>query len=171
MKVYSEDDSSEYQQDLTISLNRLNLDELTSVLPYSLPKMGGLLNGDFHVVQDDQGRFSMASDLTVQNLSYENSYLGNLSAELAYLEKGDDAHAIEARIMKDDEEVGLISGTYYKGKPEGRMDAVFNMQRFPLNMINSFLPSDIVGLEGYGEGKLTLKGTTSHPQVDGEVYL
>ena len=171
VKVYSEDDSSEYQQDLTISLNRLNLDELTSVLPYSLPKMGGLLNGDFHVVQDDQGRFSMASDLTVQNLSYENSYLGNLSTELAYLEKGDDAHAIEARIMKDDEEVGLISGTYYKGKPEGRMDAVFNMQRFPLNMINSFLPSDIVGLEGYGEGKLTLKGTTSHPQVDGEVYL
>ena len=171
VKVYSDDDSSDYQQDLTISLNRLNLDELTSVIPYSLPKMGGFLNGDFHVVQDEQGRFSMVSDLAVQDMRYENSMLGNLSTELAYLEKGDDAHAIEARIMKDDEEVGLISGTYYNDKPEGRMDAVFNMQRFPLNMINGFIPGNLVGLEGYGEGKLTLKGTMSHPQVDGEVYL
>ena len=170
VKVYSDDDSSEYQQDLTISLNKLNLDELTSVLPYSLPNMGGLLNGDFHVVQNEQGRFSMVSDFAVQNMRYENSMLGNISTELVYLEKGDDAHVIEARIMKDEEEVGLLSGTYYNGE-EGRMDATFSMQRFPLNMINGFIPGDLVGLEGFGEGKLALKGTLSHPQVDGEVYL
>ena len=170
VKVYSDDDSSEYQQDLTISLNKLNLDELTSVFPYSLPNMGGLLNGDFHVVQNEQGRFSMVSDFAVQNMRYENSMLGNISTELVYLEKGDDAHVIEARIMKDEEEVGLLSGTYYNGE-EGRMDATFSMQRFPLNMINGFIPGGLVGLEGFGEGKLALKGTLSHPQVDGEVYL
>ena len=111
----------------------------------------------------------MASDMAVRNMSYENSLLGNLSTELVYLEKGDDAHAIEARIMKDDEEVGLLNGTYYNGET-GRMDATFTMQRFPLNIINGFMPS-IVGLEGYGEGQLTLKGTTSRPEVDGEIYL
>ena len=169
IKVYSENDSSEYLQDLTISVNRLDLGELTSVFPYYLPKLGGQLNGDFHVVQDEEGRFSMASDMAVRNMSYENSLLGNLSTELVYLEKGDDAHAIEARIMKDDEEVGLLNGTYYNGET-GRMDATFTMQRFPLNIINGFMPS-IVGLEGYGEGQLTLKGTTSRPEVDGEIYL
>ena len=114
-----------------------------------------MLNGDFHLVQDEQGHFSMASDLEVQGMSYENSLLGNLSTELVYLEKGDDAHAIEARIMKDDEEVGLLSGTYYNGET-GRMDATFTMQRFPLNIINGFIPGGLIGLEGYGEGQLTL---------------
>lgn len=170
VKVYSEDEDSEYQQDLTVSVNRLNLGELSSVFPYYLPTMGGLLNGDFHVVQDEQGRFSVASDMAIRNMTYEGSRLGNLSTELVYLEKGDDAHAIEARILKDDEEVGVLTGTYYS-KDNGYMDALFTMQRFPLNVIDGFIPGQLIGLEGYGEGQVTIKGNMSRPQVDGEVYL
>ena len=170
LKVYSQDDESGYLQDLTISVNRLNLGELSSVFPYYLPDMGGSLNGDFHVVQDSLGKFSMVSDMAVQNMRYEDSQLGNLSTELVYLEKGDDAHAIEARILKDDEEVGMLNGTYFNGDEPG-IDAKFTMQRFPLNMINGFVPGQIVGIEGYGEGELDIKGKLSSPQVDGEVYL
>ena len=170
LKVYSEDDESPYMQDLTVSVNKLNLGELTSVFPYYLPQMGGLLNGDFHVVQDEEGRFSVLSDMAVQNLAYEESQLGNISTELVYLEKGDDAHAVEARIMKDDEEIGLLSGTYYS-EGEGGLDASFTMTRFPLKMLNGFIPDQVIGLEGYAEGQLAIKGTTSHPQVNGEVLL
>lgn len=170
LKVYSDDDDSPYMQDLTVSVNRLNLGELTSVFPYSLPHMGGLLNGDFHVVQDELGRFSVVSDLAVHDLSYEKSMLGNISTELIYLEKGDDAHAVEARFIKDDQEVGMLSGTYYS-TDGGRMDGVFTMSRFPLNIVNGFMPDQLIGLEGYAEGELTVKGNMSRPQIDGEVLL
>ena len=170
VKVYSEDEDSDYLQDLTVSVNRLNLGELTSVFPYYLPRMGGLLNGDFHVVQDNEGHFSVASDMAVHDMIYESSHLGNLSAELVYLEKGHDAHAVEARIMKDDEEVGLLSGTYYS-EGGGRMDGKLTMQRFPLNILDGFIPGELFGLEGYAEGQLAVKGNMSRPQIDGEVYL
>jgi hypothetical protein len=169
VKIYSEESDPTALQDITISLNRFNLDEVTSVIPYA-PRMTGLLNGDYHVVQHETGHFSMVSDMTVQNMTYEHSPIGNISTELVYLQKEDDAHAVEVRLLKDDEEIGLLEGTYYNAG-EGSLDAKFSMEHFPLSIVNGFVPDQIVGLEGYGEGDLTIKGPLGKPQVDGEIYL
>ncbi len=169
VKIYTENQDSTMLQDLTLSLNRINLGELTSVLPY-MPRITGHLNGDFHILQDQQERFSVASDMGVKSMTYEGSPVGNISTELVYLQKEADAHAIEARLMLDEEEFGLLRGTYYN-KGEGDIDATFDMTRMPLSLVNGFIPDQIVGLEGYGEGSLSVKGTTRHPLVDGEVYV
>ena len=170
VKIYSEDSDPTAQQDITVSLNRLNLDEVTSVLPY-VPRITGILNGDYHVLQDAGGNFSIVSDMSVRDMTYEHSPIGNVSTELVYLQKEDDAHAVEARLMKDDVEIGLLTGTYYNKGEEGSVDARFVMERLPLSMANGFVPDQLFGLQGYGEGELTIKGRLSEPQVDGEVYL
>ena len=162
-------------QDLTVSLNRFNLAELTSVLPY-MPRMSGLLDGDFHIVQDLQEQISVASDLNIQSLTYEGSPIGNLGAELTYLQREDESHAIEARLMLNEEEFGLLSGTYFaannkKQNSEGSFDATFTMTHTPLRIVNGFVPDQLIGLDGYGEGSLSIKGTTQKPKVDGEIYL
>ena len=41
----------------------------------------------------------------------------------------------------------------------------------PLSIANGMVPDQIVGLEGYGEGELTIKGTTTHPDINGEIYV
>jgi hypothetical protein len=169
VKIYSDESDPEALQDITISLNRFNLDEVTSVIPY-VPRMTGLLDGDYHVVQHADGKLSMVSDMAVQNMTYEHSPIGNVSTELVYLQKENDAHAVEARLLRDDKEIGLLNGTYYN-EGDGGMDAVLHLTRFPLELVNGFVPDRIVGLEGYGEGDLTIKGTLKEPQVDGEIYL
>jgi autotransporter translocation and assembly factor TamB len=169
VKIYSDESDPTALQDITVSLNRFNLGEVTSVLPY-VPRMTGILNGDYHVVQHETGRFSMVSDMAVQNMTYEKSPIGNVSTELVYLQKENDAHAVEARLLRDDVEIGLLSGTYYN-EGKGALDATLQLTRFPLALVNGFVPDQIVGLEGYGEGKLTIKGPLNTPQVDGEVYL
>ena len=171
VKVYSDDSDPDAQQDITVSLNRLNLDEVTSVLPY-VPRITGLLNGDYHVVQDAGGNFSVVSDMSVKDMTYEHSPIGNVSTELVYLQKEDDGHAVEARLMKDNVEIGLLTGTYYNKKvSDGSIDAKFVMERLPLSLANGFVPDQLFGLQGYGEGELTIKGRLSEPQVDGEIYL
>lgn len=169
VKIYSEDTDPTALQDITVSLNKLNLGEVSSVLPY-MPRMTGLLNGDYHVVQDGQGHFSMVSDMDVQNMTYEKNLLGNLSTELVYLQKENDAHAVEARLMKDGDEIGLLTGTYYN-EGTGSLDALFRMERLPLSLVNGFIPDQLFGLHGYGEGELAIKGKLSEPQVNGEIYL
>jgi len=167
LKFYTENQDSTMLQDLTVSINQFDLGELTSVMPY-LPRITGKLNGDFHILQDGNRNFSVASDMAVQAMTFEGSPVGNVSTELVYLMREDDTHAVEARLMLDDEEFGLLSGNYHSG---GDIDATFSMTHFPLSLANGFIPDQIVGLEGFGEGQLTIKGTTSHPQVDGEVFV
>ncbi len=169
MKIYSGSDDPTLQQDLTLSLYRINLSEITSVLPY-MPQMSGMLNGDYHVVQDANGRFSVAGDMGVRDMTYEHSKIGNISTEMVYLEKGDSAHAVEARIMKDDIEVGMLSGTYYD-KDDGYIDAKFDMDQFPLDLANGFVPDQLIGLEGYGKGQVNIKGSLSKPVVNGEMLM
>jgi hypothetical protein len=174
LKLYTENQDSTMLQDLTLSINRLDLGELTSVIPY-LPRITGHLNGDYHILQDRNEHFSVASDMAIQNMTFEGSPIGNISTELVYLMKEGDSehpttesHVIEARLMLDDEEFGMLSGSYHGN---GNIDAMFTMTRFPLSIANGFVPDQLIGLEGYGEGELTIKGTTTHPQVDGEIYV
>jgi hypothetical protein len=169
LRLYSEDTDPDALQDLTLSLHQFNLEEITSVIPYA-PRMSGMLNGDYHVVQDASGQFSVAGDMGVRNMTYERCPIGNISTEMVYLQKEDDAHAVEARLMMDDEEIGLLTGTYYN-KGEGTMDATLQLEHLPLNIVNGFVPDQLCGLQGYGEGTLTLQGTLSRPEVNGEVYL
>ena len=169
IRLYSEESDPDALQDLTLSLHKFNLEEITSVIPYA-PRMSGMLNGDYHVIQDANGQFSVAGDMGVQNMTYERCPIGNISTELVYLQKENDAHAVEARLMMDDEEIGLLTGTYYN-KGEGTMDATLQLEHLPLNIVNGFVPDQLCGLQGYGEGTLTIKGALSRPEVNGEVLL
>ena len=174
LKIYTENQDSTMLQDLTVSVHQLDLGEVTSVLPY-LPKITGKLNGDYHIMQDLNEQFSVASDMGVQNMTYEGSPIGNISTEMVYLMKEDDTHAVEARLMLDDEEIGMLSGYYQNkkstGTDEGIIDATFTMTRMPLHLANGMVPDQIIGLEGYGEGELRIEGTTKHPNVNGEIYV
>ena len=172
MKIYTEDQDSTALQDLTVSLHRINLDEVTSVMPY-LPRMSGLLNGDYHIVQDQNERISVVSDMDVMDMTYEGSPIGNLSTELVYMQREDEAHAIEAHLMLNDDEFGLLQGTYKAatGEQPENIDATFTMTRLPLSLVNGFVPDQIVGLDGYGEGELTITGTLDKPDINGEIYV
>ena len=169
VKIYSADSDPTALQDITISLNKFNLDEVTSVIPY-MPRMTGMLQGDYHVVQDAQGHISVASDMAVRNMTYERSPIGNVSTELLYLQKGDSAHAVEARLMKDDIEIGFLSGTYYD-VGQGSLDADLKLKHLPLNIVNGFVPDHLFGLQGYADGEMTVHGSLSRPHVNGEIYL
>ena len=167
------DNLDTYLQDLTVSINRLDLGELTSVIPY-LPRITGYLNGDYHIVMDQEEKISVVSDMSVQQMIYEGSPIGNLSSELVYMQREDNGHAIEARLMLDDEEFGLLQGELVPSTtPNGKssINAMFTMTRFPLSLANGFVPDQLIGLDGYGEGELTIKGTTNKPIVNGEVYV
>ena len=167
IKLYTENQDSTMLQDITLSINQLDLGEVTALIPY-LPRITGKLNGDYHILQDKNENLSVASDMGVRQMTFEGSPVGNISTELVYLMKEDDTHAVEARLMLDDEEFGMLSGIY---KSDGFIDAKFDMTRLPLSLINGFVPDQLIGLEGYGEGSVTIRGTAQHPEVNGEMFV
>ena len=46
-----------------------------------------------------------------------------------------------------------------------------SLTHFPLDLVNGFIPDQLIGFEGFAEGEMSVQGTTTNLDVDGEVYL
>ena len=175
VKIYTPENSqastqgSTFLQDLTVSLNHFDMGHLTSILPY-LPHVEGMLDGDFHLIMDEEKQISVATDMEIDHLVYEGSPIGNLGAELVYMQREDDSHAIVGTLLTNKEEIGAINGEY-RSEGDGHLDATIDLLHTPLRILNGFAPDNLFGFEGYGEGQITVKGAVDKPVVNGEVYL
>lgn len=166
--LYTNDSNTEALQDMTLTINQLELGKIFQVLPFA-PSVSGVLDGDFHLIQtrDD---LTISSDMTIGNLVYEHSPMGNVGVQLVYMPKGDGSHYVDAIISQDGNEVGMLTGTY-QSEGEGYLDARFVLNKFPLHYVNGFVPDQIIGLRGTGEGELTVVGPLNKLDINGEVYL
>lgn len=168
IQLYSDNNNTEALQDLTLSLGQVKLGDILSVIPY-VPDITGTLDGDFHVIQT-QDALSLSSSFTVDEMTYEGARLGDVGSEFVYMPLADGTHTIDGILMADGREVSTISGSYLS-EGEGYMDATMSMERMPLQFLNAFLPRKLLGLRGYGEGSLDVKGSLDSPLVNGEVFL
>ena len=168
MMVSTEDTDSTSLQNVTLSMNHFELGRLFTILPFA-PKLSGMLDGDYHLVQTDN-ELSIASDMTIKKLIYENCPMGDVGTQFVYMPKGDGSHYVDGVITRNGNEIGVLSGTY-KSEGSGELDASLEMNKFPLNYVNGFVPDQIVGLEGVGEGTLSVKGPLNKLDINGEVYL
>ena len=168
VQIYSNDADSTMLQDITFSLNKFDLEKILSVIPYT-PDVCGMMNGDFHVMMTEQ-EMSVSSNLSIDNLIYEKSPLGNLASEFVYMPKSDGSHYVDGLLNHNGNDVATISGTY-KSEDGGYLDAELGLDRTPLSLLNAFLPAQLMALYGYGDGTLSVRGQLSSPIVDGEVLL
>ncbi len=168
VRVYSNDENEEALQDITVSMSNFNLDKVLSVIPY-MPDVSGIMDGDFHVIQT-KDELSVSSNLTIDNLVYEKCPMGNIGSEFVYMPKSDGSHYVDGFLNYEGEEVATVKGTY-KSEGEGYLDAKVGLERLPLHFVNGFVPDQIIGLKGYGEGTLALKGALNKLDVEGEMYL
>lgn len=168
LKLYSNDENTQALQDLTLSLNNFNLEEVLSVMPY-MPKITGWMNGDYHFVQE-KDRLSVSSSMEVSKLSYEGTYMGNVGTEFVYMPLESGAHYVDGILSVEGEEVGSVKGTYLADN-EGTIDATVKLNHLPMALVNGFIPDQLFGLQGYGQGELALKGTLNKPKVNGELSL
>ena len=168
VQIYTNDSNMVALQDVTVSLHRFNLGNVLSVIPYT-PDITGIMDGDFHVIQTEK-ELSISAAINVDDMFYGDCPMGDLGTEFTYMPKADGTHVMVGILMQGGEEVGTLEGTY-RSQGDGHLDATLGLDRFPLDLLNGFVPDRIIGFKGYGEGGLTIKGSLSKPNVNGEVYL
>ena len=168
VRVYSNDGNEEALQDITVSLSKFNLDKVLSVIPY-MPDISGIMDGDFHVIQTKE-ELSVSSNLKIDNLVYEKCPMGDVGSEFVYMPKSDGSHYVDGILTYEGEDVATVKGTY-QSEGAGYLDATVGLDKIPLHFINGFVPDQLLGLKGYGEGELAVKGALNKPHVEGEVYL
>lgn len=168
VQIYTNDDNLEALQDLTVSVNKIDIERILSVIPYT-PAMSGMLSGDFHVIKSED-ELSVSSSMDIKKLIYEQNPMGDVASEFVYMPKSDGSHYIDGILSRNSIDIATVKGIYNSAE-DGFLDADLNLLRLPLSMVNGFIPNHLIGFDGYGEGTLSIKGALSKPVVNGEVYL
>ena len=166
LKLYSTP-NEDAQQDLSLSVNRLNLGELSSVMPF-MPMIEGFLNGDLHYMQADS-TITISTDMKVKGMKYEGTSMGDLGMNLIYLPNEDGTHHVDGIVSQNDRDIAYLSGTYWEKDKEGQIDATAELSRLPFSLANAFMPPETIALSGYALGNLEVKGSTSNPILTGSI--
>lgn len=168
LKIYGEPKDS--VNDLTVSVNQVNLGELSAVLPY-MPKLSGMLSGDVHVTDDRQHKqLSAMASLTADDFKYEDMPLGNVGIDAVYLPKKGGEHHASAFISSNGEEVLACNGTYFD-RDGGTFEGDAQLHDFPLQMLNGFMAGTDVALKGIAGGDLRVNGSLDKPVINGSLDL
>ena len=168
LKIYGEPKDS--VNDLTVSVNQVNLGELSAVLPY-MPKLSGMLSGDVHVTDDSQHKqLSAMASLNADNFKYENMPLGNVGIDAVYLPKTGGEHQASAFISSNGKEVLTCNGTYFD-RNGGTFEGDAQLHDFPLQMLNGFMAGTDVALKGIAGGDLRMNGSLDKPVINGSLDL
>ena len=157
-------------QEMTVELSRINLGQFRQVLPY-LPNLEGWLGASLHYV-DSQGRMMVSSDIRVDDFCYEGSPLGNWEMSGAYLPDDESGHHVDGYVMHNDQEIVYMNGVYQADTGNGeQITGDLELSRFPLSVINPFIPDGMVKFTGYVDGTLLTTGRPSKPEFNGGLKL
>lgn len=164
MKFYSTEGDA--LQDLSLSVNRFNLGELTQVIPY-MPPIGGFLHGDLHYLQSDSTTLSISTDMTVQGMTYKGAPLGKVGLNAVYLPNSDGTHYVDGIVTQNDAEVMALNGMYHSKADGGHIDGQAELKRLPLSLASGFIPDGMATMQGYVAGNLEVQGPTRNPLLSG----
>lgn len=166
LKIYGQPKDS--ANDLTLSVNRVNLSELSTVLPY-LPQLGGSLSGDLHVTDKDNILSAMAS-IQAADFSYEGTPLGDVGLEAVYLPASEGEHHASAFVSYGGEEVMECEGIYYE-RDGGFFEGEARLHDFPLLLLNGFMTGTDMAFRGNVGGDFSISGTTDKPVMEGQIQF
>ena len=171
LHLYSTPDSLS-TQNLTLSVNRLDIAEFRRIVPY-MPDIAGTINLEAHYVQAD-GSDQIALEASVDRLEYEQDPMGDWALSAVYLPRQSGVQSIDGFIMRNDQEIAALSGSYFparhKEEPD-RIDASMSLSHLPLDIANTFVPDRMAILSGDLDGTMSVKGPADNPRLNGSVNL
>ena len=157
-------------QEMTVELSRIGLQQFKRVIPY-LPDMEGWLGGSLHYI-DSQGQMMVSADVQLDDFVYEKNPLGNWSMSGAYLPDGENGHHVDGFISHNNQEITYLSGIY-RVDELGNEDITGDLElsHFPLKVINPFIPERVVEFTGDIDGTLSMTGSPMKPNLNGGLKL
>ncbi len=123
--------------------------------------IGGRINGSVNV-KDLTSDMKFEADLTVNKLRYQKDELGDLTA----LVNNNTKNAFEVNVALKGVHQLAANGFYYTGT-ESRLDLNVDVQKIDLSQIESVSMGQIREGKGYLNGKFSVKGKLTEPQILG----
>lgn len=170
ISFYTNREDTIADQEMTVELTRIDLQQFKRVIPY-LPDMNGWLGGSAHYV-DSNGQMMLGADIRVDDFVYEGSPMGNWEMSGVYLPGDDNDHHVDGYVMHNGHEITYLNGIY-RSDEWGHEDITGDLElnHFPLSVINPFIPDKVVEFTGDIDGTLSMTGSPMKPVLNGGLKL
>lgn len=167
---YTNREDTVADQEMTVELAKINLQEFRRILPY-LPQMDGWLGGEAHYV-DSHGQMMVSGDLRMDDFVYEGSPLGSWELGGVYLPGDDFDHHVDGYVRRNGKEITSMNGIY-RADDRGNEDLTGDLElyEFPLEVLNPFIPDNMVEFVGTLAGTLSMEGTPMKPKLNGALTM
>ena len=167
---YTNREDTVADQEMTVELSRISLQQFKRVLPY-LPDMEGWLGGSVHYV-DSEGKMMISADMSLDDFVYEKNPMGNWAMSGAYLPVGENEHHVDGFLLHNDREIVSMYGAYQTDENGNeQITGDLELQHFPLRVINPFVPDKMVRFTGDVDGTLSMSGSPMQPVLNGGLQL
>lgn len=165
--VFSAKPEGHEKQNMRLQLSKIDLDEMTSILPYA-PAISGYMDGTFFLTQMDNEKPSINGKLKFQDLAYEGSPMGkDMDVAMNATPGRDDTYQLTASLRRNGEFITTVGGTY--DVASSKMDLETILYHFPADMANGFIPDQMAGLRGMLTGNFKITGNQDNPKINGEI--
>jgi hypothetical protein len=159
-------DSQAMNAPLTIDFKNFKIETLTRAAEQDSLQVGGVINGDAHI-SDLQTAMKFNAALNIRDFNFKQDTVGNIDIKVN--NQTADAYAANVSITGKGNQVNL-TGLYYTN-PAGKLDLDLNIVSLNMKGIEGFSFGSLRHASGTISGDLKIAGTTSAPEVRGDVHF
>lgn len=153
---------------LTASLKGIELADIRALLPV-LPEMSGILSADVSYTPLKK-TYSLSADVKVDKFVYEKQPVADLYVSAGYVPFENDKQIVRLKVGVNGEEVASVGGKY-DPNAEKKIAYRMSLKKLPLNIINPFVPDNLIKFAGTATGEVNLAGSFKEPVLNGNVVF
>ena len=168
LSLHSALDESSNVQSLLCNVQRLELSDLARIL--RLPDMSGRTFMDLRIERVDNV-YRATGDLSVNDMTYMNGDLGNVSVAFFYEPRDNASQYVTAQVSSNGDLALTVDGIYHSRKGEEALDMKASFESFPLRLANPFTGGNLISLAGALDGSVAVTGTPKSPVLNGAPHI
>lgn len=169
-RMQSDRNDSVSLQNMNVELSRLQLGELSEVLPY-MPRLTGLFSAEAQYIQTPTS-LQVSAEANIDELTYERQHVGDVGMGATWLpgDKGA-THYLNTYFSYDNQEVLVADGMLTQKNGRDTLEVTTTFEHFPMKIANAFIPDQMVSFTGDIDGGVHIYGPLEKPKMNGDVTL
>lgn len=153
-----------YNAPLDVKFNNFHIETLTRLAQQDSLQVGGVINGDAQL-SDMQKAMKFTSSLNINDFSFKGDTVGNVALKVN--NQTENAYSATMNITGKGNQVNL-TGLYYTA-PQSKLDLTLDIVNLNVKSVEGFSFGAIRNAKGAVTGQLKIQGTTSAPEVRGDI--
>lgn len=156
-------------QNMNVELSRLQLSDLSGVLPY-MPHLTGLFSAEAQYIQTAT-TLQVSAEAGVNELTYEHRPVGDIGLGATWLPGDGGMHYLNTYCMVNNRQVLSGGGLLKRKGGKDSLEVTVDFEHFPLKPANAFVPDQVVSFTGSVDGSVSVSGPVEKPRIQGDVSL